>query len=65
MDRQVVILLHMDDQYPGYIADFLQAQNIPYRVVRSYTGEPIPELDSSMAGLVFMGGAMSVNDDIA
>ena len=57
--------MHMDDQYPGYIADFLQAQNIPYRVVRSYTGEPIPGLDSSMAGLVFMGGAMSVNDDIA
>ena len=65
MDGQVVIFLHMDDQYPGYIADFLQAQNIPYRVVRSYTGESIPALDSSMAGLVFMGGAMSVNDDIA
>lgn len=65
MDRQVLIFLHMDDQSPGYIADYLQSHNIPYRIVRSYAGEPIPMLDSSIAGLVFMGGAMSVNDDIA
>lgn len=65
MDRQVIIFLHMDDQSPGYIADFLSARNIPYQIVRSYAGEPIPILDKSMAGLVFMGGAMSVNDDIA
>lgn len=64
MHRQVIIFLHMDDQSPGYIADFLLAQNVPYRIVRSYAGDTIPTLDKSTAGLVFMGGAMSVNDDI-
>lgn len=64
MTKQVLIFLHMDDEHPGYIADHLQKKNIPYRIVRGYQGDPIPALDESMAGLVFMGGVMSVNDDI-
>ena len=64
MTRQVLIFLHMDDEHPGYIADYLYKKGIPYRIVRSYQGEAIPQLDESMAGLVFMGGVMSANDDI-
>ena len=64
MGKEVLIFLHMDDEHPGYIADYLQSKKIPYRIVRGYAGEPIPPLDSSMAGLVFMGGVMSANDDI-
>ncbi|MBT7752028.1 MAG: C26 family cysteine hydrolase domain-containing family, partial [Porticoccaceae bacterium] len=54
----------MDDEHPGYIADHLEKKNIPYRIVRGYQGDLIPTLDESMAGLVFMGGIMSANDDI-
>ena len=64
MNKEVLIFLHMNDERPGYIADFLEAKNIPYRVIRSYQDETIPQLDDSMLGLVFMGGVMSANDDI-
>ena len=64
MTREVLIFLHMDDKNSGYIGDYLQRQKIPFRVVRSYADESIPQLDDSVAGLVFMGGVMSANDDI-
>ena len=64
MSKEVLIFLHMDDKHPGYIADYLQRQKIPYRIIRGYAGDPIPQLDDSMAGLVFMGGVMSANDDL-
>ena len=64
MGKEVLIFLHMDDKHPGYIADHLQRQKIPYRIIRGYAGDPIPQLDDSMAGLVFMGGVMSANDDL-
>jgi len=65
MTRQVLIFLHMDDKHPGYIADYLSKNEISYRIIRSYRGEAIPQLDESMAGLVFMGGVMSANDEIS
>lgn len=64
MNKEVLIFLHMDDEHPGHIADFLQQRNIPWRVIRSYQQEPIPNLDETIAGLAFMGGVMSANDDI-
>ena len=64
MSKEVLIFLHMDDEHPGYIAKFLQEMKIPFRVIRSYAGELIPPWHENMAGLVFMGGVMSANDDI-
>ena len=64
MNKEVLIFLHMDDKHPGYIADFLERKSIPYRIVRPYQGDTIPQLDSTMIGLIFMGGVMSANDDI-
>lgn len=64
MNKEVLIFLHMDDEHPGYIADYLRQTNIPYRIIRAYNSEPVPVLEDSMAGLVFMGGVMSANDDI-
>jgi hypothetical protein len=55
MTRQVLIFLHMDDEDPGYIADYLYKKGIPYRIVRSYQGEAIPQLDESMAGTSLYG----------
>lgn len=64
MGKEVLVFLHMDDEHPGYIADYLQRRGIPFRVIRPYRQEPVPALDDSMAGLVFMGGVMSVNDEL-
>ncbi|MAA54021.1 MAG: glutamine amidotransferase [Porticoccaceae bacterium] len=64
MKRQVVIFMHMDDEHPGYIVDYLQQQNIEVRLIRAYEGDCIPCVDEMFAGLVFMGGIMSVNDGL-
>ena len=64
MKKEVLIFLHMDDESPGYIADFLQKKKISFRLLRCYHGDPIPLLDDSIIGLVFMGGVMSANDDL-
>ena len=64
VNREVIIFLHMDDESPGHIGDFLNRHQIPYRIVRGYLDEPIPSLDHTVAGLVFMGGVMSANDNI-
>ena len=64
MTREVLVFLHMDDKNSGYIGDYFQRQKIPFRIIRSYADEAVPRLDGSIAGLVFMGGVMSANDDI-
>ncbi|MAJ87743.1 MAG: type 1 glutamine amidotransferase [Cellvibrionales bacterium TMED148] len=64
MKRQIIIFMHMDDEHPGYIADYLHQKNIAVRVIRAYDGDALPNLDDTIAGLVFMGGIMSVNDGI-
>ena len=64
MTKMVLIFIHTDDRDPGYIADFLTDKNISYQIIRGGEGDAIPLLDGSIAGLVFMGGMMSVNDPI-
>jgi len=61
----VAIFRQSPTEGPGYFAAYLEAQRIPWRVVRVDQGEPVPTDPRSFAGLVFMGGAMSVNDDLA
>ena len=50
MQKDVLIFLHMADEHPGYIADYLMQRNISYRIIRSYNDEPVPDIDDSMAG---------------
>lgn len=64
MSKEVLIFMHTEEDAPGYFEKFLQHRSIPYRLIHSYKDEIIPQLDDSIAGLVFMGGSMSVNDDI-
>ena len=64
MKKEVLVFLHSADDAPGYLVDYLQQKKIPYRVIQSYKNEIIPELNDSIAGLAFMGGGMSANDDI-
>src|SRR3990172_800464 len=63
--KPIAIFRQSSTEGPGYFAAYLDAQRIPWRVVRVDQGEPVPTDPRAFAGLVFMGGPMSVNDDLA
>lgn len=62
--QPVAIFQHSPGEGPGYFASFLQAQAIPQRLIRLDQGEPVPATLEDFSGLCFMGGPMSVNDDL-
>lgn len=62
--KPVAIFRHSPIEGPGYFATFLEQRRIPWRLVAVDQGEAIPGDCSSFSGLVFMGGPMSVNDDL-
>ncbi|MBI3903069.1 MAG: type 1 glutamine amidotransferase [Nitrosomonadales bacterium] len=62
--KPIAIFRHMHTEGPGYFAEFLDAQNIPWQLIRIDAGEAVPHDASAWSGLVFMGGPMSVNDDL-
>lgn len=62
--RPVWIFRHVAYEGPGHLADFLQARQIPFRLIAVDEGEPVPVSPGDAAGLVFMGGPMSVNDPL-
>ncbi len=60
----IYIFMHMDDESPGRIGEFLDRHGLPYRLLRAYAGDAVPDWDPGMRGLVFMGGVMSANDPL-
>jgi GMP synthase-like glutamine amidotransferase len=63
--KPIAIFRQSSTEGPGYFAAYLDARQLPWRVVRVDQGEPVPADPREFAGLVFMGGPMSVNDDLA
>jgi GMP synthase-like glutamine amidotransferase len=62
--KSVVIFRFLDHEGPGYLGDFLDAQNIPWQLVKVDEAEPLPASILAYSGMVLMGGPMSVNDDL-
>jgi len=62
--KPVVIFRHAAAEGPGYLAMFLEAQGIPWQLVKIDQGEPLPLSMADFSGMVLMGGPMSVNDDL-
>lgn len=62
--KPVAVFRHTPTEGPGYFATFLQNKNIPLELIKVDAGVPVPKNPSAYAGLVFMGGPMSVNDDL-
>jgi GMP synthase-like glutamine amidotransferase len=60
----VAIFRHLPIEGPGYFAEFLDERGIPWQLICIDTGEAVPSEASKFSGLVFMGGPMSVNDDL-
>lgn len=62
--KPVVIFRHASTEGPGFLAEFLDEKNIPWRLVKIDEGESLPLTVKEFSGVVLMGGPMSVNDDL-
>ena len=62
--KPVAIFRHSPTEGPGYFATYLDRAGIPWQLVRIDESEPVPHDTDRFSGLVFMGGPMSVNDDL-
>lgn len=60
----VAIFRHARTEGPGYLAEYLDRRGIAWQLFRLDEGEPVPAQPEGFSGLVFMGGPMSVNDDL-
>ena len=49
---------------PGYFATYRERRSIPWKPVLIDAGDPVPRDARKFSGLVFMGGPMSVNDEL-
>lgn len=58
----ILVFRHIECEGPGYLGDFLRERRIPFELIRIDGGDTVPEEPGDAAGLVFMGGPMSVND---
>ena len=60
----IAIFRHTSTEGPGYLAEFLDERQIPWRLIAIDSGDAVPHNAAAYSGLVFMGGPMSVNDDL-
>ena len=62
--KAVAIFRHSPGEGPGYFATFLEARSRPWQLIRIDESDALPACAADFAGLCFMGGPMSVNDDL-
>ena len=62
--KPVAIFRTARSEGPGYFATYLERRSVPWKVVALDEGESVPRDPRRFSGLVFMGGPMSVNDDL-
>jgi GMP synthase-like glutamine amidotransferase len=62
--KPVAVFRHTSSEGPGYFATFLDARSIPWQLIKIDAGEAVPASIEAFSGLCFMGGPMSVNDDL-
>jgi len=62
--KPVAIFRHLECEGPGYFVDFLDQHDLPHILIRIDQNDSIPTALNDFSALVFMGGPMSVNDDL-
>lgn len=62
--KPIAIFRHSAGEGPGYFATFLDAHDIPWQLIRIDAGDAPPTTLADYSGLCFMGGPMSVNDNL-
>lgn len=60
----VAIFRHSPNEGPEYFATYLERHGIAWKLVPIDAGAAVPASAEEFSGLAFMGGAMSVNDDL-
>lgn len=63
MMKPVLVFQHIWCETPGLFLDLLREQKRPIETVRLHEGDRVPDDLSRFAGLLVMGGPMSVNDE--
>jgi len=61
--KSVMVLQHIACETPGIFLDLLRERKRPIETVRLHEGDRAPETLSRYAGVLVMGGPMSVNDE--
>lgn len=62
--KPILIFRHSPTEGPGYFSRYLDRKGLPWQLIRIDAGDLLPVDSSGAAGLCFMGGPMSVNDDL-
>jgi GMP synthase-like glutamine amidotransferase len=62
--KPIAIFRHSPGEGPGYFATFLDRHSLPWRLFKVDEGEFPPASPDEFSGLCFMGGPMSVNDEL-
>jgi GMP synthase-like glutamine amidotransferase len=62
--KPVAIFRFAPSEGPGYFATTLERKGIPWKLVALEEGRAVPKDARRFSGLAFLGGPMSVNDDL-
>ena len=62
--KPIAIFRHAPTEGPGHFASFLDRNALTWKLIRIDAGDTAPPMPDDYAGLVFMGGPMSVNDNL-
>jgi len=62
--KPIAVFRHSPGEGPGYFATFLDRHSLPWTLFRLDEGVVPPPAPDEFSGLCFMGGPMSVNDDL-
>lgn len=62
--KPVAVFRFSDTEGPGHFATFLDAARLPWTLVKLDEGAAVPASSQAYAGLAFMGGPMSANDEL-
>ncbi|HQT25146.1 MAG TPA: type 1 glutamine amidotransferase, partial [Burkholderiales bacterium] len=62
--KPVAIFRHARTEGAGFLSDYLTESGIPWKLYKVDEADSIPDSASIFSGIVFMGGPMSVNDDL-
>ncbi len=62
--KPVGVFRFSDTEGPGHFATFLDANRVPWKLVKLDEGDAVPPASDAFSGLAFMGGPMSANDEL-
>ncbi len=63
--KPVAVFRFSDTEGPGHFATFLDANRVPWTLVKLDEGAPVAPSAADFSGLAFMGGPMSANDELS